>query len=250
LWVQLNYKLQFPVNKQITADTRCCAKIKANEKKPFTTATLSKHLFLYLLTLVLSFQVWAQAGSNPNIDYTKNSADKNLRGSARVNPSTLAMELSIPLASYPGRNGNNMPVTLNYSSKVWLTKAIGTFRGRFITITQTKPVFGDRSANGWTSSLDVPQIDDNIEPELYATSGLPFADDRYFGGPTEPPDYPIYYIRRIRIWMPDGSSHEFRRDDGVHQHGTADHPSLPYEEKYNGTSCRLTGRGCGSISVM
>lgn len=50
--------------------------------------------------------------------HTENKADQALRGSGRVNSSTLGMEISIPLASFPGR-GINVPISLSYSSKVW-----------------------------------------------------------------------------------------------------------------------------------
>ena len=41
-----------------------------------------------------------------------NNADKTLRGSGRINPSTLAMEFDLPMASYPGR-GINVPVSIS-----------------------------------------------------------------------------------------------------------------------------------------
>ncbi|MDQ3797976.1 MAG: hypothetical protein M3384_00860, partial [Acidobacteriota bacterium] len=58
-------------------------------------------------------------GDAPNKTESGNKADQNLRSAARVNPSTLAMEFSLPLMTYTGRNGNSLPVSFSYSSKVW-----------------------------------------------------------------------------------------------------------------------------------
>src|SRR5215204_2170148 len=63
-------------------------------------------IFLFMLTI----------GTFGN-EGDKNSADMSLRGSGRVNPSTLGMELNISLGSYGGR-GINVPINLNYSSKL------------------------------------------------------------------------------------------------------------------------------------
>src|SRR5215213_2841908 len=46
-------------------------------------------------------------------------ADQVLKSNAKVNPSTLAVELAIPIGGYSGRNGTGLPIVFNYSSKVW-----------------------------------------------------------------------------------------------------------------------------------
>lgn len=62
-----------------------------------------------------------------------NTADQTLHSTGRVNPSTLAMEMQIPLGSYPGR-GLSLPINLSYSSKLWrmkyirMTPVYGNFR--------------------------------------------------------------------------------------------------------------------------
>jgi hypothetical protein len=70
------------------------------------------------------------------------NADHNLKSNARVNPTTLAMEFSIPFGSYAGRNGNSMPLAINYSSKVWTMKS-HDFRTRYDSGTglPTNPYF-------------------------------------------------------------------------------------------------------------
>lgn len=47
-----------------------------------------------------------------------NDADKTLRGSGRVNPSTLAMEFDLPLGNYPGR-GINVPTSGNRGDRIY-----------------------------------------------------------------------------------------------------------------------------------
>lgn len=228
---------------------------------------------LFVVTRIL----WMEAGAA--VDDAKNSdhkADKNLKSSLRVNPSTLAMELSIPMMSYPGRNGDVVPVGINYSSKLWriepnLTWWNTTPYGAVIYHTNTTPYFAERSAAGWTSTLLPPHIVEKLEmydelgdpiSALFTADGLielnsnsqsnlleactrtctywdgvlmfcsdwrcvPLgcsASEPSCGGPTEPPPGtpelpPIrqrYYIKRVRVQMPSGSTHEFRKDDAVH----------------------------------
>ncbi|MBK8150807.1 MAG: hypothetical protein IPK58_22050 [Acidobacteria bacterium] len=96
-------------------------------------------------------------------------ADRNLRGASGVNPSTLAMEFSLPFGFYPGRAGNSVPISLSYSSKVWNSKSLptqsveiavnnGDILSQVTTVNQTLPMFSRRSISGWTSSLQVPAI--------------------------------------------------------------------------------------------
>jgi RHS repeat-associated protein len=124
----------------------------------------SKALWM-LIVLFFSANVIAQS---PNSSDFK--IDKNLRSSARVNPATLAMEFSLPLASYPGRDGNSVPVAFGYSSKVWSLKrwqfwhnelgGTGTQINPFLVtnITEYMPMFGKDSFGGWTSGLRALQI--------------------------------------------------------------------------------------------
>jgi hypothetical protein len=79
---------------------------------------LMRRLLLPLLTVA-----WSMAlGSSPlfaqNIQHTENKPDLALRSDVRVDPSTLGMSFSIPLASYPGRAGHGLPVAITYNSKV------------------------------------------------------------------------------------------------------------------------------------
>lgn len=240
---------------------------------------------------------------------TDNKADGNLKSLARVNPSTLAMEFSIPLGSYPGRGGNSIPFSINYSSKLWKMKWSNfnytsgqTFSGNvpyyYNATTDIIAEYGDKSMAGWTSSLMPPIIIQ--DEELYNQFGETFqftvpqhtaahlksgsqygntesncwwsdaqiqydsgcmglayvssynccpphefciqvdTDVQCFsdppGGPpvpnsTPPPPEPsptpiitvptptpqiMHTVKRVRVQMPDGSSHEFRKDDKAH----------------------------------
>ena len=71
--------------------------------------------------LILGIFIFGAFGQNSD---NKNSADRALHGSGRVNASTLGMEIDIPLGAYPGR-GINVPIGLSYSSKQWRMESMG-----------------------------------------------------------------------------------------------------------------------------
>jgi RHS repeat-associated protein len=114
---------------------------------------------------------------------TKDKPDQNLKSMARVNPSTLAMEFSLPIFSYPGRGGNGLSLALNYSSKLWTME-----RGNYHTdsnyisaypshteVQLTNNLlakFSFRKIAGWTSSLRPPVLLENVD--LYNQSGYDF----------------------------------------------------------------------------
>ena len=128
---------------------------------------MSKFRFVTVAAIAgtILFVVGITTSLAQNTQTTDHKADQNLKSSSRVNPSTLAMEFSIPLASYPGRKGNSLPVVLNYSSKVWTMEQL-RFRtqatpgtGDIIVVRQTTDIhaiFGKRTIAGWTSTLQPP----------------------------------------------------------------------------------------------
>ncbi len=138
--------------------------IKSTESsKQIKTAPLKLKIILSLfftgIFLINISPILAQ-----NTQSTKNKADQNLKSSARVNPSTLAMEFSLPLGNYPGRGGDSIPVALNYSSKVW-SMAKFNYRQEWERVTEANysylvyqstdviPSFAEKSIGGWTSGL-------------------------------------------------------------------------------------------------
>lgn len=147
-----------------------------------------------------------------NID---RNPDQVLRSNARINPSTLAMEMAIPLGSYPGRAGNDLTNTLQYSSKVWNLREYGAIvnpsGSEGISVV---PHYSRRSAAGWTSSLSPVRIDYPDEFPYYLEQGAgdyegAIWSNIYYGENS----FAIYYMKRIRVTMPGGSSHEFRASD-------------------------------------
>lgn len=133
--------------------------------------------FGLLAIVFLSANLLGQGGaSNSQSKDTGNKADQNLKSIARVNPSTLAMEMSIPLASYPGRNGNALPVGMSYSSKVWRMKSSATYWYPLLYsrqyVTQLIPFFAEKSVAGWTSSINFPVIEEKFD--IYDEEGEVF----------------------------------------------------------------------------
>lgn len=174
-------------------------------------APIYSAVFVFALYAVAIVSVFAQNGRNP--DY---SPDASLKSNARVNPSTLAMEISVPITSYPGRGGNPTPVTFNYSSKVWQMEKAGVYFSELTGMwSKVKPLYAKRSASGWTSTLGTPILDLN-----YDYYRGPDQDAEYEGQMWDfaveyqtPDNYDLYWIKRVRITMPDGTSHELRGSD-------------------------------------
>lgn len=146
-------------------------------------------------------------------EHTENKADQILRGSGRVNPSTLGMEIDIPLGSYPGR-GINVPISLSYSSKLWRTDFTGNWPGGVISggcISVNSVKYSENSASGWTTSLATPYIEYVGKDNIYNSRGFAIGDPC---DPNAPPDYSWNaYVRRLTIHLPSGETHELRVDD-------------------------------------
>ena len=147
-------------------------------KKATRKAAVGKKRNRYLITLLSTTVLFIGAGvyfAQTKSQTTDNKADKNLKSMSRINPSTLAMEFSIPLGAYPGRAGNGIPVALNYSSKVWTMERFHTWRESYhptlndgvnwlvLESTDIAAIFSKRSALGWTSSLQSPAIIQGLE---------------------------------------------------------------------------------------
>ncbi|HEV7642794.1 MAG TPA: RHS repeat-associated core domain-containing protein [Pyrinomonadaceae bacterium] len=147
----------------------------------FWWKTKTNQYFGVLLTLFVVFSSIAAQ----NTQTTENKADQTLKSTVRVNPVTRAMELSIPIANYPGRAGNSKPFVLNYSSKIWNMKLINTrsqttqvsMQGYDYLVYQSTEVgamFSEKSTSGWTSSLQPAVIYD--EPVIYNEFGELYID--------------------------------------------------------------------------
>src|SRR5690606_26814105 len=99
------------------------------------------------LLVLLLFPVISAHGQNTQT--TSNKADQNIKSSIRVNPITLAMEFTLPLAGYPGRGGNSKSITLDYSSKVWNMKKVNS---RFESQQTSHQDYEDRKSTRLNSS--------------------------------------------------------------------------------------------------
>jgi RHS repeat-associated protein len=171
-----------------------------------------------LLTAFVWLVVFAPSGASaqtPNVQFTNKTVDFGDRGEVKVNPSTLGMEIQIPLSNYPGRAGLNLPVTLSYSSKLWRFEYNffnpGHYSSSGVPIgdgyTGVVARYAEHSMSGWTTSLGFPFLD-GAPTQYYDETGYPSKDANSCPGMTI-----CYTVDRQVIWMPDGSSHEFRSTD-------------------------------------
>jgi RHS repeat-associated protein len=144
-----------------------------------------------------------------NFQHTEKTADSSLRSNLQVDPSTLGMTLQIPLGEYPGRNGNNISITLSYGSKLWRIETVDGFTLQGAGYhTQSQVRYAEHSISGWTSSLELPEIE-------YVAQIQPFDG---IGSPicflcTEQPLAAQYFIERLLVHMPGGSTHELRKNE-------------------------------------
>ena len=132
-------------------------------------------LLLSVLAVFLGATAVAQTSN-----LSQNKIDQTKVSSAKVDPVTLALNLEIPLGSYPGRAGASIPLSISYSSKLWTTQNIP---GNDFTHMpdQTLAVFANNSMQGWTSSLKVPFVvftgqfqpfDTYAQPQRIISSGF------------------------------------------------------------------------------
>ena len=134
-----------------------------------------------------------------NVQFTQGSVGSGLENSIRI-----------PIASHPGRGAASLPVTLYYSSRVWrvgyLKTVHATVSGYSIPRTVAEAAYAEHSAAGWTTSLDVPEIEWPKPNDLYWYDGKPYHNS--IGG--------TYRVANVFVHMPDGSTHELRSQDEVY----------------------------------
>jgi len=198
---------------------------------------------LVLAVLTLCALLPQRAGAQ-NVQHTENKADLSLRSEARVDPSTLGMSISIPLAAYPGRAGHGLPVAINYSSKVWRLDYRGTDSPPITGIqTWTSAVFAEDSTAGWTSTLGVPRVEFTGMSQFYNRLGRGLCEECTSGG--QPQDFTPHYVKRIHVHMPDGSSHELRVDDQVYIATSPLEPFVGTFHSVDGTRMRFESNAGG-----
>ncbi len=147
--------------------------------------------------------------------FTSNKVDQTLRGESRINPTSLGMEFEIPISTYPGR-GIDMPISLNYSSKVWRLSyggSIPAVNNPDTCNAINTPRFAENSASGWTASLSVPYVEYTGGANIYNSAGDPAEEP---GCAPEPGgSNNNAWVRRIFVHLPGGESHELRMMDPV-----------------------------------
>ena len=116
------------------------------------TLRLFAHLFVLLLVGI------TLPGLAQSTNYTKNTADSNLRGSLQVDPSTLGMSFNLPMGGYGGR-GATLPISLTYSSKVWRMDHYLGQPGPSYYLNQIEAKYAEKSVAGWTSSTGAPYVE-------------------------------------------------------------------------------------------
>jgi hypothetical protein len=169
---------------------------------------------ILLASVLDSGSAWAE--DIPNIGAsgqdTRNITDLGLRIEAGVDPSSLALNIRIPLGGYEGRAGMGLPVELHYNSKLW----------RVQTDANTKPEFpsflhyanySENSRAGWTSTLDQARVE--LENSSYDGTGAPVDPTLAFT---------YYVVYRARVFLPKGEIHELI-GDGPIQKNTFNSPT-------------------------
>ncbi|MCD9188612.1 MAG: hypothetical protein LUM44_19495 [Pyrinomonadaceae bacterium] len=171
---------------------------------------MKRAAYSILLGLIIVINAFGQSGTN------ENGADRTLRGSGRVNPSTLGMEIEIPLGNYPGR-GINVPVNLSYSSKLWRME-VNNYEPQGNNPSNCRainhPKYAEKSASGWTTSMGTPYIEYIGEDNIFKQNGKSSGETSCV--PETPGNNPPNaYVRRVMLNLPSGETHELRMDDTV-----------------------------------
>lgn len=189
---------------------------------------ISKRKLRVYLFIAILFSMAQASGAQ-----TAMLADQTLRSNGRVNPSTLGLEMSIPLASYPGRAGMNVPIGLQYSSKVWRMEYRNTDSPLAANQChmQYTPRYGELSASGWTTDMSRPYIEYTGWDNPFDGRGNTASWNPPVGGCGSEENGPRSLIRRITVHLPSGATHELRPDDNV----VSFWPSSPSTVSKNGT---------------
>src|SRR5712692_6330651 len=172
-------------------------------RSQYTQSATSKYV-IRLMASLFAVVTMAQA---QNIQNPQSAVDNLMRSSLRVDEASGAMQMQVPLGDYRGRGGASLPVTLHYSSRVWNIKYIDTIQCSGEPVSSYFGDYAHSSASGWTSSVGwfLPPQDPSWE--IYDSSTQ---KPSHHGHPY------LSLVMRIFATLPDGSRHELRRDDGLH----------------------------------
>ncbi|HEV2861442.1 MAG TPA: RHS repeat-associated core domain-containing protein [Pyrinomonadaceae bacterium] len=154
-----------------------------------------KELAARLAAVVCALLALSAAPSAQNIQFTQGSVSAGLDNTFRI-----------PVASHPGRGAAGLPVTLNYSSRVWRVGHLSTIVNNFNFQTIAEAIYAEHSASGWKTTLDLPTVEWPKEDDLYYASGRPFCNACQSASRR-------FRVARVFIHMPDGATHELRQSD-------------------------------------
>jgi len=157
--------------------------------------------------LAIFFCLWiATTARAQDLQYAQDTVDQKKRSSLTVDPSSLGLNLQIPIAAYAGRAGDSLPIGLQYSSKVWHMEYGGNAGLNPHANGWVYPVFETRG--GWSSSPEVPRLENTGMTRQFTVTGDPQA-------PFSLSNTYTYIIYRIQAHLPDGSTHELRKSDSA-----------------------------------
>jgi RHS repeat-associated protein len=149
---------------------------------------------------------------------------------------TNTMTFQVPLGAMPGR-GVSLPLNLNYNSRVWrlgFIKRIYWTSGGYNSLAEA--IYSEYATAGWSTSLDIPVVEWPKDNDVYMYDGKERSTGTF---------YPYTFrVARVYIHMPDGSTHELRKQDVVQQdYGSPDMTGTFYA--VDGTRMRYDASGAG-----
>jgi len=123
-------------------------------------------------------------------------------------PGSHTVTLDVRLAEYPGR-GDSLPVKLSYSSQgVWRIGFTNSIQVGSVWRSATEAIYAEHSTAGWTTSLDVPTVAWPRQNDIYWSDGKAYTRGTVPGS--------TFRVAQLFMQMPDGSTHEMRRQDAVY----------------------------------
>jgi hypothetical protein len=166
---------------------------KATGRNP--SSILPGNSFTITLTaLALIITLFAAEANSQNIQNTEGNTHSSISINSEIGPSSLGLSLRLMLTNYPARKGMDMPVILQYPSKVWQIQYTGAYErfdmpGVESTVTEGdmftqfidrngNTVTFDAANNRWIDTLgctvNLPQFDAIQAPQnvTYSVTGL------------------------------------------------------------------------------
>jgi hypothetical protein len=150
-----------------------------------------------------------------------------------------AIAMEARLGNFPGRV-IRLPLTLQYSTRgLWRVGYVNCdYENVSIVHVQlnAEAIYAEYTTAGWTTSLDIPSIDWTKLNDKHRYAGKSYGIG-YDAGRT-------FRIARLFVHLPDGSTHELRKADAVHQDTGQVGMTVAQEPYVLGNHERLAKRSC------